>query len=401
MLDHYSRTATRGAPARGGRPAPRGGPERAGDRGVLRQPRGVRRGLDAGAAGGVPRAAAATTSCPSCRCCTPAARDPSGSAPTVARRSASSTRRTSSPSCASGRSGTASCSASRATAQPPGDAERYRHADLPEGEGWGWRSVTQTKWATSAAHLYQRPGRVVGDLDLGALAVARRRRRSTWSARRTSTCSCGVNQLIGHGWPYSPPGAQAPGWIFYAAGALNDRNPWWPAMPRAGAVPAAAVLAAPAGHPSSTSRSTRRAATRRGASRPAPRGYLDLWRATREHIGDALPAALREAGYDYDLVDDTALREADWSRYRVVVLPFVRDLPVETARLLEKHAAAAVSSSPWAAPSSGTAGSPSTTSTRCCLRSPPSCRRTPRRAPRRRTSASCTAAPATSTSTSW
>src|SRR4030095_7709084 len=35
--------------------------------------------------------------------------------------------------------------------QPPGSLSAYRHADLPEGEGWGGRSVTQTKRATSAA----------------------------------------------------------------------------------------------------------------------------------------------------------------------------------------------------------------------------------------------------------
>ena len=41
----------------------------------------------------------------------------------------------------------------------------------------------------------------------------------------------GINQLIGHGWPYSPVDAPGLGWFFYAAGALDDRNPWWPAMP--------------------------------------------------------------------------------------------------------------------------------------------------------------------------
>ena len=34
-----------------------------------------------------------------------------------------------------------------------------------------------------------------------------------------------MNQLIGHGWPYSPSGGPGLGWIFYAAGALDDRNP--------------------------------------------------------------------------------------------------------------------------------------------------------------------------------
>jgi alpha-L-rhamnosidase len=223
--------------------------------------------------------------------------------------------------------------------QPPGALSAYRHADLPEGEGWGWRSVTQTKWATSAAHLYRRP--VVSS--------------ETWTWVHSPSLAAtpldlvgeahehlllGVNQLIGHGWPYSPPSAQPPGWIFYAAGALSDVNPWWPAMPalasylqrlcwllRQGDPVVDVALYAP----------SRDAALR---FEPGTRGYLDLWRATRSHIGDEIPAALREAGYDYDLVDDTALREADWSRYRVVVLPFVRDLPVETARLLEKHTAA-------------------------------------------------------------
>ena len=44
----------------------------------------------------------------------------------------------------------------------------------------------------------------------------------------------GINQFIGHGWPYSPRRRSGPGWLFYAAGALDDRNPWWPAMSLAG-----------------------------------------------------------------------------------------------------------------------------------------------------------------------
>src|SRR5213594_239695 len=40
----------------------------------------------------------------------------------------------------------------------------------------------------------------------------------------------GINQLIGHGWPYSPPQAGNPGWSFYAAAVFNDKNPWWPVM---------------------------------------------------------------------------------------------------------------------------------------------------------------------------
>ena len=35
---------------------------------------------------------------------------------------------------------------------PPATISSYRFADLFEGEGWGWREITQTRWASSAAH---------------------------------------------------------------------------------------------------------------------------------------------------------------------------------------------------------------------------------------------------------
>jgi hypothetical protein len=41
----------------------------------------------------------------------------------------------------------------------------------------------------------------------------------------------GINQLVGHGWPYSPPEAGEPGWRFYAAAVFNQHNPWWIVMP--------------------------------------------------------------------------------------------------------------------------------------------------------------------------
>ena len=41
----------------------------------------------------------------------------------------------------------------------------------------------------------------------------------------------GVNQVIGHGWPYSAPRVGEPGWSLYAAAVFNDHNPWHPVMP--------------------------------------------------------------------------------------------------------------------------------------------------------------------------
>ena len=114
---------------------------------------------------------------------------------------------------------------------PPATVSSYRFADRYEGEGWGWQEITQTRWASSAAHLY--------GLDVVSSEVW------TWvhspSFRATPLdllgeahehFLAGVNQLVGHGWPYSPADAPGLGWFFYAAGALDDRNPWWPAMPQ-------------------------------------------------------------------------------------------------------------------------------------------------------------------------
>ena len=46
----------------------------------------------------------------------------------------------------------------------------------------------------------------------------------------------GENQLIFHGWPYSPTRLSSsrqgdPGWSLYAAAVFNDHNPWHPVMP--------------------------------------------------------------------------------------------------------------------------------------------------------------------------
>ena len=43
---------------------------------------------------------------------------------------------------------------------------------------------------------------------------------------------CGINQLICHGWPYTPRRASRyPGWSFYAAAVFDEKNPWWIVMP--------------------------------------------------------------------------------------------------------------------------------------------------------------------------
>jgi hypothetical protein len=113
---------------------------------------------------------------------------------------------------------------------PPPTLSSNALVALPEGEGADWRSFTSTRWATSAAHLYGKP--VVSS------EVWTWLHSPSWAATPLDMkveadrhFLQGVTQLVGHGWPYSPPEAGEPGWAFYAAAALNDHNPWYGVMP--------------------------------------------------------------------------------------------------------------------------------------------------------------------------
>lgn len=204
--------------------------------------------------------------------------------------------------------------------EPPLSISSFSRVDHCEGEGWGWKDITQTRLASSAAQLLDRvvvssetwtwnhspsfratPLDLVGELHEHAL--------------------CGINHFIGHGWPYAPPG-DGIGNVFYAAGALDERNPWWPAM---------GPLVQYAQRLAWTMRQGRRIADvgvyiplAEVRSRLPELGTLDLWRAARTHIGDEVTTAIRERGLDFDLFDDPALPTLDPARFRAVVIPEVR-----------------------------------------------------------------------------
>ena len=113
---------------------------------------------------------------------------------------------------------------------PPATISSNAAIDLPEGEGAQWKTLRASRWAASIGHLYDRP--VISS--------------ETWTWLHSPSFMAtpldmkaeadlhflqGINQLIGHGWPYTADGVADPGWRFYAAGVFNDRNPWWIVMP--------------------------------------------------------------------------------------------------------------------------------------------------------------------------
>src|SRR5262249_27646781 len=113
---------------------------------------------------------------------------------------------------------------------PPAVLSSNQYADLPEGEGSQWRILRASRWASSASHLYGRP-LTSSETWTWLHSPAFRASPLDIKAEADQHFLQGINQLVGHGWPYTPESVDYPGWLFYAAAVFDDRNPWWIVMP--------------------------------------------------------------------------------------------------------------------------------------------------------------------------
>jgi hypothetical protein len=211
--------------------------------------------------------------------------------------------------------------------QPPAALASYRHAHLVEGEGWGWRTLAETRWASSAAHLLDLPV-TSAETWTWIHSPAFRATPLDMKGEAHEHFLLGINQLIGHGWPYSPPEAGKPGWMLYAAGALGDTNPWWPVMPELTAYLQRLSFVLRQGEPVADVAIYAPTEDAYTAFKPGDSAmYLNLWKTIRERIGpDIIPAVL-DAGYGFDLVDDGLLERATGRNYKAVLLANIRYLP--------------------------------------------------------------------------
>ncbi len=80
--------------------------------------------------------------------------------------------------------------------------------------------------AVSAAHLYDRP--LVSCESFTWLNEHWRVTMQELRQRADDIFALGANQLVFHGYSYSPPEAGFPGWTFYASCEINHNNPFWP-----------------------------------------------------------------------------------------------------------------------------------------------------------------------------
>ena len=206
--------------------------------------------------------------------------------------------------------------------------------DLPEGEGSQWHGgFSFTRWATSANHVYGRPVTSsetwtwLHSPPFSATPLDMKAEADTFFLQ-------GINQLVGHGWPYSPPSAGDPGWSFYAAAVFNDHNPWWIVMPDVTRYLSRMSYLLRQGKPANDIAVYLPEEDGQGGFRP---GHVSVTDEMRELLGPDLVPAILDAGYNLDFIDSAAIDHVG-IKYPVLVLPRVERIPLATYRKIQDYA---------------------------------------------------------------
>jgi hypothetical protein len=227
---------------------------------------------------------------------------------------------------------------------PPAVLSSYKLIDLPEGEGAHWKIFTPTRWAASASHLYGRPV-TSSETWTWLHSPAFRATPLDLKAEADVHFLEGVNQLVGHGWPYSPEAAGEPGWRFYAAAALNQHNPWWIVMPDLALYLQRVSFLLRQGRP--VNDVALYVPTDDAWARFSLRS-ASVSQTVERLLGSTLIARILEAGYGFDFIDDDAINRLGYAkdgalvvngnRYPIIILPGVERIPLKTLEKLADFA---------------------------------------------------------------
>ncbi len=224
---------------------------------------------------------------------------------------------------------------------PPAALYSYAYADLCEAEGFQWKNFEESRWAASASHLLGRPVTssetwtwlhqavyLATPLDMKAEADIHFLQ--------------GINQLIGHGWPYTAEGIEYPGWRFYAAGVFNEKNPWWIAMPDVAKYLQRVSFMLRQGAPANDVLLYLPECDAWASFTP---GSVSMNGTITRMLGRNTVSQILDAGYNLDFVDDglLAMKGAvkgntlafGGVKYHAIILPAVERIPVQTMQMLE------------------------------------------------------------------
>jgi hypothetical protein len=218
---------------------------------------------------------------------------------------------------------------------PPVTLSSNALVDLPEGEGAQWRSFSASRTASSASHLYGKP---VTSSETWTYLHSPVFRATPLDMKAQADLNFleGINQLVGHGWPYSAPEAGEPGWRFYASAVFNDHNPWWIVMPEVAKYLQRISFLLRQGKPANDV-----------AIYAATADNMAQYQAGRERIGgmtgdrtaSVVAAQVLDAGFNFDSIDDEAIAQVGIP-YPVLILPNVERMPLATLRKIQAYAGA-------------------------------------------------------------
>ena len=230
---------------------------------------------------------------------------------------------------------------------PPVTLSSNRLADLPEGEGKAnfnmGREFSDTRWAASAGHLFHRPV-ISSETWTWLHSPAFRATPLDMKAEADLHFLQGINQLVGHGWPYSPEMAGEPGWRMYAAAALNAHNPWFFVMPDLTRYLQRVSFALRQGEPANDVAlllpnddvwASFSAGLQKHSSPKSPAGFdesgqnVSIDESMDRFLGKQVIAQVLDAGFNLDFIDADAIDRVGIP-YRVLVLPAIDRLPVST-----------------------------------------------------------------------
>jgi len=238
---------------------------------------------------------------------------------------------------------------------PPVTLSSNQYADLPEGEGKAtllmWRQFSDTRWAASAGHLFGKPV-ISSETWTWLHSPAFRATPLDLKAEADLHFLQGINQLVGHGWPYSPETTGGPGWRMYAAGAFNSHNPWWFVMADLTAYLQRVSFALRQGKPANdvalllpnddawanftVNGHLSSPVTSQGGFNTRG-GDVSIDESMVELLGNKVIPQILDAGFNLDFIDGDAI-DTIGIPYRVLILPGVDRLPLSTYQKIEQYA---------------------------------------------------------------
>jgi hypothetical protein len=227
--------------------------------------------------------------------------------------------------------------------EPAVSFSSQRLAALPEGEGPQWRAFSTLRWATSANHVFSN-NLTSGETFTWLHSPVFRATPLDMKAEADIDFIMGENQLIFHGWPYSPgtlpngkPTVPEPGWSLYAAAVFNDHNPWHPVMPDVTRYIQRISWLLRQGEPANQVAILLPTDDAWASFTPA---HVTVTGAMQKLMPREIISAILSAGYNFDFIDADAINSVGLGSHQILVLPPTDRIPVETLRKIKQFVAA-------------------------------------------------------------